>query len=174
MNKVANKAVEHLGSGLSITVLSLAVMAYLLPGVTWRSPLFDVWWYQVFMFLPAGLSHPVGIFFVPITVGTLIIGVSAVVLYLNDMLNLHRGLKFLGFGFTLTALYLAITGYINTDLYLLYSKSGGWYQDIGTYLVDLPDLITYLWFPVFINTVFLASTLFCLNELIKKIVKKQT
>lgn len=173
MNKVAIKAVQHLGSGLSITVLSLAVMAYLLPSVTWRSPLYDDWCYWVFMFLPAGLSHPVGIVFLPIAVGTLIIVVSAVVLYLKDMLNLHRGLKFLGLGFILTALYLAIIGYTCTAFYLLYPIPGGWHRDIGTYLVDLPEMIVFLWFPVSVNAVFLTSTLFCLNEVIQKIIKKQ-
>ena len=174
MNKVIGMAIRHLGLGLSVIVLSLVVIAYLFPGVTWRSPPFDVWCYQAFMFLPVGLSHTVESFLLPIAVGTWIIVVSAVVLYLIDMLNLQRGLKFLGLGFSLTALFLAITGYIYTDLYLLYSKSGGWYQDIGTYLVDLPALIMYLWFPVFVNTVFLASAMFCLNVVIKKVVKKQT
>ena len=171
MNRVVDKAIEHFGSGLSVVVLALVAMVYLYPDTTWTTKAYDGWHNKILYFLFVRLSNFIENFLFPIAAITLIVVALAVVLYLHDLLNLHRGLKYLGFGVSFPALYLAIYAYQYPERGLgMSDRSGVWYQDMGTFLlIDLPTVIMSFWFLVIVTTVILASTIFCLRLLIKGI-----
>ena len=174
MKSVIGKAIEHFGLGLSVIVLFLAILVYLLPDTNWRSEVNNGWYNEVLYFLIIRLSNIVDGFEVPIMFVTLVLGVIVFILYLHDLLNLQRGLKYLGLAFSFPVLILAIHAYQFHDLYWNMSdRSGVWYMDVGAFvLIDLPVVIVSFWFPVLVTTIVLASAAFCLNMLIVKVLNK--